>query len=229
MTVLTDSRYPATYFLRFFNILLLLALTGCSDKILDNSPLIKTVSEATNLVFNGLENEPVTRQQVDEIPYASMLVKVGRGGWGLVILINKDGDKLTWISADKAIIVTENGRITKTSGFGLDLDRTVYKHALSSSKNVKYIDLSYRNAFSTPVYITRKTYSPEIINILDNDYQVIKWEEKLESPNISVKYGSWSAKNVFYVDATTGKIWQSAQYPSPDLPIFYTKLTKPAD
>ena len=69
-----------------------------------------------NVIFGFPDNE-ISPSLVNNIPYASMLLKIGKGPSGLLILESKSTDgRYTWLSADGVYIVTKEGRIVSTAG-----------------------------------------------------------------------------------------------------------------
>ena len=64
----------------------------------------KAYKAISSLVF-GYEDYPITRELVDQIPYATLRMKIGKGPAGLLILESKKGDEYTWVSADNVYII----------------------------------------------------------------------------------------------------------------------------
>ncbi|MCV2401655.1 YjbF family lipoprotein [Marinomonas sp. C2222] len=98
-----------------FLLTLAISASGCSSNFTD---AINSALEART-INKGL---PITAEYVNSLPYASAIVKLNDRAPILIILssaeyINsKYSYSLTWLSSDKAAIVTENGRIVKTIG-----------------------------------------------------------------------------------------------------------------
>lgn len=101
----------------FFGRTLLLSLSffvlGCSQRYQDTNA---TIMEA----FYGPQDIEISEQQLRETPYASMYVKINDGPRIFMVLAfverngRSDAPRLKWVSADRAMLVTENGRIVKT-------------------------------------------------------------------------------------------------------------------
>ena len=90
--------------LSFFSILLL--LYGCS--IIDTKNIAPGYVEAfktINSLLFGSNNNLITSELIDKIPYASSILKIGKGAPGLIILESLDGEKQTWVSADSVFII----------------------------------------------------------------------------------------------------------------------------
>ena len=67
-------------------------------------------------VFGFPENTFITREIVENIPYASLTLKIGKGPRGLLILESVNDNETLWVSRDNVYIRLENGRITRTFG-----------------------------------------------------------------------------------------------------------------
>ena len=67
-------------------------------------------------IFLGYPEYPIDPEVIKNIPYASMLVRIGKGPEGLMILESINDDDYTWVSADGVYLVINNGKIIKTHG-----------------------------------------------------------------------------------------------------------------
>ena len=92
-------------------------ISSCSNLALNNiAPgYLDTFKAINNAVF-GYEDQEISPEIINNIPYASMLLKIGKGPTGLLILESKKNKKSTWLSADGVYIVLLDGVIIKTSG-----------------------------------------------------------------------------------------------------------------
>ncbi|EGR2303251.1 YjbF family lipoprotein [Vibrio parahaemolyticus] len=88
---------------------------GCTQKFNDVSA---TVQEA----YGNYIDVELTPEEIEAVPYASAYLKIGNQKQVFVVLAFAESNPLTgqtqlkWVSADKAMIVTENGHIIKTIG-----------------------------------------------------------------------------------------------------------------
>ena len=95
-------------------IVILSLIAGCSQKFQD-------VNATMNEALWGFNDITMTAEQVAELPYASLYVRINHGPQIFMVLAFADinprtnNTQLKWFSADGAMITTENGRITKTS------------------------------------------------------------------------------------------------------------------
>ena len=101
--------------LKFLTIISVLFLSACTQKFNDVNA---TLDEA---IF-GVDDVSLTAQEIIELPYASSFVRINGGAKLFMVLAFAEPNpatgtmQLKWLSSDKAMIVTENGRIVKTLG-----------------------------------------------------------------------------------------------------------------
>ncbi|WP_180769733.1 YjbF family lipoprotein [Vibrio parahaemolyticus] len=94
---------------------LLSSILGCTQKFNDVSA---TVQEA----YGNYIDVELTPEEIEAVPYASAYLKIGDQKQVFVVLTFAEQNPLTgntqlkWVSADKAMVVTENGHIVKTIG-----------------------------------------------------------------------------------------------------------------
>lgn len=176
----------------------------------------------------GYENELITPTLVKNIPYASSILKIGKGAPGLIILENKGKEKETWVSADGIYLVFKEGRVVQTSGFF---------NNLTNFQSVKNNFASLMDTTETQVLIYYYSYdSPELINmrveasrrfVRKEKVKLLNREEELNliEERIVNEYIGWKVINKFWVDNDMF-VWKSEQYISPKLPKFYIEVTK---
>ena len=105
-------------------------ITSCSTSPLKENVVSNSVKNffTSNLWVNsfskvifGYPDYPLTREMVEEIPYASLRIKIGKGPAGLMILQEKEDEKYSWVSKDSVLIKIQDGRIVRTSNLNNDL------------------------------------------------------------------------------------------------------------
>jgi hypothetical protein len=161
-----------------------------------------------------------------------MLAQIGKSGNALVVLTTAQGDKFSWIAADKVVLVTQKGRLVKS--VGLIQDRTAV-HPLQQEPllqlakqpvetlNHRYaLDLRYKNLYAIPVNATLQFEGQETITILERTYQTRRYTEYNYCELLD-----WHFTNTYWLDVNTGFVWQSVQHLSPDLPPVFMAVTKP--
>jgi len=197
---------------------------GCSS-IGGNSNIAPGYSDAFKLVknyFYGEENNFLNRQLINDIPYASMKLKIGKGSTGLVILEEKIQNKEYWVSADSVFIVINNGRIIQTSGLENNLtDSTSSEIPLNVENSYSYLnnyDKPRLDSFKLDATLTKKqTQSVELING--------KKDLTLFVEVVKNDFVGWQVTNKYWLDQD-GFVWKSVQYISPKLPPIYIEVTK---
>jgi len=66
----------------------------------------------------------LTDDEVAKMRYASQYMRINNGPQLFVVLAYNENGQQKWVTQDRAMIVTQNGRIVKTSGLGDNLTQT---------------------------------------------------------------------------------------------------------
>ena len=204
--------------------ILLMLLISCSS--IDKQRISPAYFEAYDAIrdyFFDDGNELLTASVIENIPYASAILKIGRGKPGLIILEKKIDDQEYWVSADGVYLVIRRGRIIQTSGLpnNLKFIKTNNKTILLEDKDYKnYMSYDQPPLFDLPVEVTSSFVKEEQVSLLNEEVDLYLVEEKISSRNIN-----WKAKNNFWLDEN-GYVWKSEQNISPKLPTFYLEITK---
>ena len=185
---------------------------------------IKTIKGA----IVGYKNESITPELVKDIPYASSILKIGKGAPGLIILASLSEDEETWVSSDGIYLVFKEGRVIKTRGFFNNLtdfkSLEINLKRLIDSKEpesfVNYYSYDHPKLINMKVSGERRFIEKEEIKLLGRTQQLYLIEESFEND-----YIGWKGTNKFWVDDEMF-IWKSKQYISPKLPEFYIEVTK---
>ena len=176
----------------------------------------------------GYENELITPTLVKNIPYASSILKIGKGAPGLIILENKGKEKETWVSEDGIYLVFEEGRVVQTSGFFNNLTnfKSVKNNFASLMDTNETQFLIYYYSYDSPELInmrveaSRRFVRKEKVKLLNREEELYLIEERIVN-----EYIGWKVINKFWVDNDMF-VWKSEQYISPKLPKFYIEVTK---
>ena len=214
-----------------FTIVSFLTLGACSLFNTDNiaPSYFKAFETLRGEIFGQPDNE-ITRDLVENIPYASAKLKIGKGAAGLVILESVKNNQYTWVSADKIFVVVKDGRIIRT--LGLFNNITSYKSPKQTFKqlieeNNHVLDYFAYYSFDEPFLLDLKTQNHlsnrglENVSILGVERNLYLIEE-----DISNDYIRWKVKNKFWVDPEDFFVWKSIQHISPKLPEFIFEVTK---
>ncbi len=202
-------------------------LFGCTQRFQDTSATLKEA-------LWGFDNIEVTKQQVEELPYASLYAKInGRHQIFMVLAyaeVNPETGvtQLKWMSADKAIIITEHGRVVKTlflpdaNLVGLTSSAPIPQ---PSSENLLWnaaYDWQPNYHFGYKAHITSRQISEQKLTSL-------LWEKdtKLIEESVSFEELSTSVNNHFWVDQQ-GQVVKSAQWVVPEKLYIELEVLKPA-
>ena len=198
---------------------------------IDYSKLAPGYAEAIRTikgVIVGYENDSITPELVKDIPYASSILKIGKGAPGLIILESLSEDEETWVSSDGIYLVFKEGRIIKTSGFfnnliGFESLEIDLKRLIDSKEPVPFVNYysyDHPKLINMKVSGERKFIRKEEIKLLGRKQQLYLIEESFKNG-----YIGWKGTNKFWVDDEMF-VWKSKQSISPKLPEFYIEVTK---
>tara|TARA_B100001093_G_scaffold466872_1_gene485642 strand:- start:302 stop:988 length:687 start_codon:yes stop_codon:yes gene_type:complete len=180
-----------------------------------------------NAVFGFPDNE-ISPSLVNNIPYASMLLKIGKGPSGLLILESKTtGGRYTWLSADGIYIVTKEGRIVSTGGLPNNLiDQIIPNEDFAKLLEGNKKELKYYYSFDKPLL---RNLDLKINYEEGNLEEVIILGQKRKLRVIyevgKNDYLGWNFKNKYWVDEENF-VWKSEQTISPKLPVLRIEITK---
>lgn len=205
-------------------------MTGCSNFNMNNiAPGYVQAYEAIKNAIQGYENDFITQDLIDDIPYASSIVRIGSGPFGLMILESIRDNEATWITADKIYFVIKNGKIIETKGLSNNLSNLLLP-TLIEEKNLNNIDVKntfvYYYSYDEP-----ELYNLEVkANYVNKGYRTLKILEKemnltLVQENLASDVIGWYVTNSYWIDKN-GYVWKSQQYISPKLPSISYEITK---
>jgi hypothetical protein len=191
------------------------------------------ITDSLDFWWNGMEGVTLTRAQIADIPYATIMAKIGRGPQSLLLLGRIDGPDLHWISADRNVFVTRGGRLMKTVGLPVNLVRTrinisdpITSGAATQGADervVRYVDMMPGNYFDAGIRARYDVIGSERIEILDLHYDTLVVRERNSVPVIG-----WNHTNLFWIGREDGIVWRSEQHFAPDTPPLEITITKPA-
>ena len=217
--LLSKLRYP-------FLIISLILFGSCAS--IDTNKVAPGYVEAFRAIKNlitGVENV-IQPDVIEKIPYASILVKIGKGPEALMILENINNEDYLWVSADGVYLVTNNGKIIQTYGLLNNL-----KEKLSPSLNWE------EDIYENKEFISYNSYNPPTLNNLKviskysykgKQYTELMFSNKnlnLIEEKISSNEIGWSETNFYWVDENSF-VWKSIQNISPKLPEIHIEVTK---
>ena len=211
--------------------LFLLALSACSSMKSEriSPPLSSAILTIKGALF-GYPDPILTSEIIDNIPYASAMLKIGKGANGLIILESVSNTQYTWVSKDQVFIVLEEGRIIKTEGLlnnltSLVRPKSMFKElANNPSDDIDYfLYYSYDEPFLSDLKVSATLAHKgfQQIEILGKTRKLLLLEETITNEQIR-----WEKKNLFWIDPLDHYVWKSIQHTSPKLPPFILQVTK---
>ena len=210
----------------FIFIFILTSITACSG--IDTNKIapgyVQAFTSIKQFIFQS--DEGIDPELIESIPYASMLVRIGKGPSALMILESIKNEDYTWVSADGVYLVINNGRIIETYGLSNNLKERLAPANTWKDKLKSGLEYVSYNSYSPPTLNNLKvisTYSlkgEEEINLVFGLKKLKLIEEEMISQEIA-----WSRQNTYWIDEDNF-IWKSNQYISPRLPNINFEVTK---
>ena len=208
---------------------IIIVLAGCSALPPNVAGNFNQTFKAFSALIYGYEDYPINQALIDEIPYATLRMKIGKGPAGLLILESIDQDKYTWVSADNIYITTRGGRIIRAEGLNNNLVDFVssepsFKELIDGDyiqSQFRMISLDNPSVFNMKLKVSYKRVGFEEVIILDKKRELILIEETIEN-----SYIRWKYNNKYWVDKNTGYVWQSIQEIAPDIAPIFIQITK---
>lgn len=168
----------------------------------------------------------------DKLPYASMAVSIKNSRKALLVLAKVDQGELHWISADRGVFVTRNGRLVRTVGMPENLVGTEFLGAdffeesgvpgATAFPRKRLIDIAPGNRFGMVVEASLSLGPKDMVRINKRQYETVRLVETCVVPQLS-----WEFQNVYWVDGR-GMVWKSVQHTVPGAPAIEIEVTKPA-
>ena len=162
------------------------------------------------------------------MPYASIGFRFGDGAQNMLLLVGQSTDPLLWTARAKYAIVTDHGHVMKTTGFKYNLGgyqlQSTLENADASITKRWLADFPDMGRYSVAIVCTTRKAGPETVTILDQNIQTVKVEETCASGTDDF---SWSFRNTYWSDETTGIVWRSKQYVHPKLDAIEIETFRP--
>jgi hypothetical protein len=218
MTVKCQKQSPAPHPRRWLLALALVStVSGCT-----------TVSRATadviRLAFQRPQIAP-SAEQIDAIPYAQLLLRSPEIS-GVLVLGYDDQGRQAWMAGHEAVYYLEkNGLISGMSALGRSSSIQIKGNNpfddLASVQNPVKLQRRYDwmpgYHYGVSVNGELRRTGTETITLPNRTLNVVRYEESLKGPGISVT-------NIYWADPLTGFIWKSRQYLAPDYAVEIEQL-----
>lgn len=201
--------------MRLLVFLPVLSLTfGCTQKFNDVSA---TVQEA----YGNYIDVELTPEEIESVPYASAYLKIGSQKQVFVVLAFAESNPLTgqtqlkWVSADKAMVVTENGHIVKTIGLQTTNLAGVYGDVPAySNSSVQYAlsyDWSEQYHYGFQAQVERSRQGKERVTTPISSTETDVYTELVTFPSLEE-----SVENTYWVDSE-GQVVKTRQHLGPKM------------
>lgn len=201
----------------------LLLLSGCTQHV---SNLNDTLKEA----FWGLDDVEVSTQTLNNLPYASTYVRINDGQRVFMVLAFAEKNpetghtQLKWVSQDGAMLVTEQGRIVKTSRLFID------NLARRSDSAVNWQDKGHWSAVYDWSKGHQYGYSGQVqLHYLDKQTSSTPlWSKTLDHWQETITFSDFDTtmRNEYWVDSQ-GTVLKSIQYLGPEMARIEMNILKP--
>ena len=204
-------------------LLLLFLVTACSQKGKD---VLATAHEA---IF-GFSDVVKSKQELNAIDYANSYLKIDNGHQVLIVLALAEPSpndptqtQLKWLSADRAMLTTENGRLVKTLGLldnnlsGLTADHSIDPLTIKGKKPDHHVwqaiyDWQPGYRYHYHANLTWRYIDSETIHSTIWDRETDYYQEQVAIPAINAQF-----TNHFWLDKTSHEVVKSIQSIGPDM------------
>ncbi|MFB2733532.1 YjbF family lipoprotein [Shewanella mangrovisoli] len=217
----------------------LIGVSGCSQRI-------SALNDTIKLAFIGDDDVTLNAEQIKANPYASVYVKIEDTPQAFVVLAfaepkvtlstakqNTEALELKWLSADKGMLVTVNGRLVKTHNLiagnlaaveSLEPDPLLLGLHLSSTPKTWTRTIDWQPGYHYGYKVTSEFHqiAEESILINGTPTQTLHFNERISVEALNIEY-----QNEFWLNPQTGKVIKSHQKIAPNLPFIDITLLKP--
>ena len=201
---------------------IVLTLMGCSQKMNDVNETVKTAFFAQDVILSS--------SQLSQIPYSTMYARIGDDNRALMVLgfaepsfadrQYQKSNELKWMSADKAMLVTQNGRLIKTRHLrdGNLLDTrfespdpvSLGLHSTTHLTWKRSIDWQPGYHIQYRMESTFVRQGLQSISVNDVELSLLYVTEHVSVPELALNYN-----NQFWVDPSTGVVIKTLQRIAP--------------
>ncbi|MCB5161530.1 YjbF family lipoprotein [Marinomonas algarum] len=219
-----------------FLLIAALMLSGCANNS-DN-----TVDRFNN-VLELSRGQTISAEHLQSTSFASAMVSINDSNPVLMVLVfidqnpNSYAPRLTWIAQDKATIITENGRIVKTTGFLFDNVERLVEYSPSSSHVTSSLpapDTSWQAMYDwSPGYRFGFTASVSSISMGEDLVESVLWQQPAQRIQETVHFNGLDSHitNDFWVVPETALhksyVVKSTQYLGPNMAKIDMLMVKP--
>lgn len=189
--------------------------------------------DTAKLAVMGPDDVTVSDEQIESLPYASMYLRIDNGQRIFLVLGYDENGQQKWVTQDRAMLVTQKGRLVKTLGLSdnllevNNLPQDPLTHPLhirdgeSWTRIMSWTENGQLRSSSAASRFTRDR--DEVLTLAGRQIACHVWHEEV---TLAANGTQW--QNTFWIDAVSGEVRQSVQQMGADtLPVEITIL-KPA-
>lgn len=193
----------------------------------------KGLEDTVEYAVSGPGDVTVTDRQVADLPYASMYLRVNDGQRIFVVLGYNEQGQQKWVTQDKAMLVTEHGRLVKTLGLSDNLldvnnlqndplrDPLHLSEQSSWTRTLSWTENGQLRAATAVSHFSRGT--DEVLTLAGEAVPCRVW---LEEVSVDALGKRW--QNRFWIDNSSGQVLQAEQSLGADYLPVVTTILKPA-
>ena len=206
--------------------LLAASVAGCG-----NSPFA-SIARRLGDELDGPAPLAIDRTQIDQSPYARLMVRVGDGGASVLVLADTGTAHRMWVASDRANVQTRGPRVVATAGLRRNRRHTSFPEpdplfaagttVADGSTTMRRIGLTGTGFYALTVRGEVRVVGEENVTIAERTYTCVRVEETCTAPEAGYNF-----KNVFWMDPERPIAWRSRQWVHPDLARFEISMLKP--
>ena len=176
----------------------------------------KGLIETARLAVNGPDDVTVSDEQVQALPYASMYAHINQGPRIFIVLGYNENGQQKWITQDRAMLVTQHGRLVKTLGLTDNLQQVSNLsqdpladalHLQQDAQWTRIMRWSEQGNTRAGTAVSRfRRGDDEVLTLAGNSVPCRVWHEAV---SIAASGAEW--ENTFWIDNRSGEVVQARQ------------------
>ena len=193
----------------------LVLLSGCESVQTDDLKYFQLLKQSFSRSFGG---GGISRDQAAAIPYASLGYRLNDGSEIMLVLATETNGQELWTSGSHVVLLTQNGRVIRTSGLPHDLTGLTPMRGPSlpapatalegPSLNNLAADFPDIGRYSVPIACRLAARGRETITILGQPIATTRVDEDCSGTG-------WRFRNSYWLDAQSKFVWRSLQHIHP--------------
>ena len=209
-------------------------VAGCAT---DSNSVFNLFSKTITAKGPPAGGYPLSAAQIHDLPYATLGVRIADNPRAVIVLATAEGRTLQWASADHVTFTTRYGWLVGTQGLKRDLAATRWQPApdedplrafvqngtLPPRGVYREIDLHHADERAIAVESHFNLGPDETIVIQGQEHVTRRIDEVAV-----MRAWRWEARNSFWIDPQSGRVWRSVQQYCPEMPPIELEVLKPA-